>query len=276
MSICLPDGRCIDPSSMKVSELKDILKKNKVDISQVVEKVLFSCSICASLMDKSELVDLVYKHPPKAQGKKTIHIDIVSDTMCPYSYCHYSLFVPRDYSFFRWCYVGRKNLEKSLKEFPDVSFESSDGLPLLLTQILVNWLPFFLNPNIPDEGMGFRDYVSRVYGSTSYLDRAQEHLRLKGSVYHVYLSFLFLRREAGINFLFKEDAKVFPTIDSHRLVKVLILCYIASMLNSVSGASDLDMKRKIKSCLPCSSLTLSKVPRPSVLSICQFVRKGFE
>jgi predicted DsbA family dithiol-disulfide isomerase len=164
MALCLPDGTCIDPETMPVRELKAILKKNNVDLTGIVEK--------------SELVDLVFQHPPKSLSeKKVIDIEIVSDTMCP------------------WCFVGKRHLEKAMSKFKDredVKFN-------------ITWQPFFLNANLPDEGVNFRDYIARVYGRADYLDEGEKRLKDVGS-------------RAGINFAFGKERKVYPTIDSHRLV----------------------------------------------------------
>ena len=48
--------------------------------------------------------------------------------------------------------MGKRHLEEAIKSFSgDVSFE-------------VNWLPFFLNPSTPDEGIPVLDYLARKYG----------------------------------------------------------------------------------------------------------------
>jgi predicted DsbA family dithiol-disulfide isomerase len=56
-------------------------------------------------------------------SRKLITIDVVSDTVCP------------------WCYVGKRRLEKAIKQFKDqVDFS-------------VKWLPYQLNPSAPAEGV---------------------------------------------------------------------------------------------------------------------------
>jgi predicted DsbA family dithiol-disulfide isomerase len=66
----------------------------------------------------------------------TFHLDIVSDTICP------------------WCYVGKRRL--------------AQALPLLAAEGLsfdVTWRPFQLNPDLPKEGLDRRIYRSRKFGS---------------------------------------------------------------------------------------------------------------
>ncbi len=64
----------------------------------------------------------------------TIHIDIVSDVVCP------------------WCFVGKARLEKALALVPDVNVQ-------------VRWRPFFLNPWIPREGIDRKNYLETKFGS---------------------------------------------------------------------------------------------------------------
>jgi predicted DsbA family dithiol-disulfide isomerase len=70
------------------------------------------------------------------QTVDTFHLDIVSDTICP------------------WCYVGKRRL--------------AQALPLLAAEGLsfgVRWRPFQLNPDLPKEGLDRRSYRSRKFGS---------------------------------------------------------------------------------------------------------------
>ena len=54
--------------------------------------------------------------------KLRLHVDVVSDVVCP------------------WCYIGKKRLESALKLVDDV-------------EVTVRYRPFFLNPWIPREGV---------------------------------------------------------------------------------------------------------------------------
>jgi predicted DsbA family dithiol-disulfide isomerase len=66
------------------------------------------------------------------------NIDVHSDVICP------------------WCFVGKRRLERALRE---VGAEAS-----------VTWLPFELNPDMPQEGMTRAEYRARKFGE----DRSRE------------------------------------------------------------------------------------------------------
>ena len=64
-----------------------------------------------------------------------MHIDIVSDVICP------------------WCFVAKKNFERALDLLPNRRNYS------------VVWRSYELNPGMPKEGMDRREYRSRKFGS---------------------------------------------------------------------------------------------------------------
>ncbi len=68
-----------------------------------------------------------------------LHIDIVSDIVCP------------------WCYIGKRRLEAALKLF--AAKHPTQAAPQ------VSWLPFQLNPDLPLSGMSRADYLQRKFGS---------------------------------------------------------------------------------------------------------------
>lgn len=65
----------------------------------------------------------------------TLHIDIVSDVVCP------------------WCIIGYKQLTQALE---------ATGTPHE-----IHWHPFELNPTMPPEGQNLREHVAEKYGSTA-------------------------------------------------------------------------------------------------------------
>jgi predicted DsbA family dithiol-disulfide isomerase len=69
--------------------------------------------------------DISYTHPVK--------IEVWSDTVCP------------------WCYIGLKRLQQALAARPHIAAE-------------VVWLPFELNPELPEPGMGRREYMQAKFG----------------------------------------------------------------------------------------------------------------
>jgi len=70
---------------------------------------------------------------------RMIHIDVISDTVCP------------------WCYIGKRRLDRAIAARPDDRFE-------------VEWRPFQLNPDMPPAGMDRQQYLSLKFGGP---DRAR-------------------------------------------------------------------------------------------------------
>jgi predicted DsbA family dithiol-disulfide isomerase len=78
-----------------------------------------------------------------------MHIDIISDTVCP------------------WCFIGKRRLEKAMSQRPDMNFE-------------VLWRPFQLNPDMPREGMDRRQYVETKFGGRERAKQIYEHIEDAG------------------------------------------------------------------------------------------------
>ncbi|MFI8382638.1 DsbA family oxidoreductase [Pseudomonas sp. NPDC079086] len=74
-------------------------------------------------------------------NSKKLHIDIVSDVVCP------------------WCIVGYRQLEKALQ---------ASG-----TDYELHWQPFELNPDMPPEGQNLREHLAEKYGATK--EQSQEN-----------------------------------------------------------------------------------------------------
>ncbi|WP_135454311.1 DsbA family oxidoreductase [Vibrio echinoideorum] len=80
-----------------------------------------------------------------------IQLDIISDVMCP------------------WCVVGYKNLEQAITELG------------LAEQVELEWQPFELNPDMPQEGENLRDHIMRKYGSSAEESQSsREQLTARG------------------------------------------------------------------------------------------------
>ena len=60
-----------------------------------------------------------------------MRIDIVFDTICP------------------WCFIGKRQLDLALTNLPHLNFE-------------INWYSYFLNPEMPLEGIDFNELFSNV------------------------------------------------------------------------------------------------------------------
>jgi predicted DsbA family dithiol-disulfide isomerase len=106
--------------------------------------------------------------------QRALSIDVVSDVVCP------------------WCFVGKRRLEEAV---------ARAGVP-----IEVRWRPFQLDPTIPPEGKGRREYLEGKFGS---LERVRPmHDRL-----------VEIGRAEGIAFDFDRIAISPNTLDAHRLVR---------------------------------------------------------
>lgn len=103
----------------------------------------------------------------------TITVDVISDVICP------------------WCWIGKRRLEKAIVAL---------GLP-----VKIRWLPFQLNPMMPEEGIRRRAYRIQKFGSW---ERSQE---LDAKVVAV-------GKEEGIDFAFDRIERTPNTRAAHRLI----------------------------------------------------------
>jgi predicted DsbA family dithiol-disulfide isomerase len=116
------------------------------------------------------------------QGSNRIKIDIISDTMCP------------------WCWVGKRNLEKALEDMPEIQAE-------------INWLPYFLDKNLPEAGKPVAEYYVGNYGDARAGERMKPGLVAAG-------------KRCGIDFetYYINMTHYRPTIRSHRLIQLAKRC----------------------------------------------------
>ncbi len=106
-----------------------------------------------------------------------IKIDFVSDVVCP------------------WCAIGYKRLERAIAE---------TGLQ---DQVDIEWHPFFLNPDMSDEGENNNDYGARKYQRTA--EQSQQNRE----------RITELAKEAGFNFNLDDNSRVFNTRNAHTLLE---------------------------------------------------------
>ena len=102
-------------------------------------------------------------------------IDVISDVICP------------------WCYIGKRRLEKALSRFGSEH------------EVRVRWLPYQLNPTMPNEGISRRKYRNRKFGSW------ERSLELDAKVVAV-------GETEGIHFAFDRIERTPNTVDAHRLI----------------------------------------------------------
>jgi predicted DsbA family dithiol-disulfide isomerase len=107
-----------------------------------------------------------------------LHIEIVSDIVCP------------------WCYIGKRRMEAALALFAAAHPEQPKPQ--------VSWLPFQLNPDLPETGMSRADYLQRKFG-TSDGDGIYERVSAEG-------------KKEGLDFKFSAIARQPNTLAAHTLL----------------------------------------------------------
>jgi predicted DsbA family dithiol-disulfide isomerase len=103
-----------------------------------------------------------------------IRLDIFSDPVCP------------------WCYVGKANLDRALEAHPDHPFA-------------IQWHPFQLNPDMPNEGVAKRAYLEEKFGGKARVDAIHERLRE-------------VARGAGVDMDPDKPQRMPNTLNAHRLI----------------------------------------------------------
>lgn len=87
-----------------------------------------------------------------AMNSPTLTIDVVSDVVCP------------------WCYIGKRKLEAALA-LP----EAAD-----LPNVVIRWHPFQLNPDVPAQGIGRKQYLEDKFGGPQGAAEVYDRVRTAG------------------------------------------------------------------------------------------------
>jgi predicted DsbA family dithiol-disulfide isomerase len=106
-----------------------------------------------------------------------LKIEVASDVICP------------------WCYIGKKRLEKTLALL--------DGE----VKPEIRWLPFQLNPGMPESGMARADYRKAKFGSIERGRELDARVAAEG-------------RAEGIEFAFERMQRTPNTVAAHRLIQL--------------------------------------------------------
>ncbi|WP_435162822.1 DsbA family oxidoreductase [Candidatus Pelagibacter bacterium nBUS_25] len=91
-----------------------------------------------------------------------------------------------------WCFIGHKNLNKALKNFPNIKFD-------------IRHIPFQLNPDMPTEGIHRDKYLEIKFGGKDYAAPMYENMKLKA-------------KESRINLNLDKIKRTPNTILSHLLI----------------------------------------------------------
>eukprot|EP00041_Stephanoeca_diplocostata_P003223 m.32758 g.32758 ORF g.32758 m.32758 type:complete len:308 (-) comp14160_c0_seq1:404-1327(-) len=110
--------------------------------------------------------------------EKALHIDVVSDTICP------------------WCYLGKRRLETALRE-----------LKLIYTDVnfTLRWRPHFVAPHLPRLGVDKKKSYMKKLGSSKRISAMMTYMQSLGE-----------RETPPI--MFKFGGKIANSMDSHRLL----------------------------------------------------------
>lgn len=108
----------------------------------------------------------------------SVTIDIVSDFVCP------------------WCFIGKNRLAEAVAQVRERQPQ---------TDFQINWLPYFLDPAVPQAGVPYMAYLEAKFGGAKRVAAVHESIIASG-------------RESGIEFNFARIAQRPNTLRAHRLV----------------------------------------------------------
>lgn len=119
-----------------------------------------------------------------------LQVDVIADLVCP------------------WCYLGKRRL--------------ADALAAVHGPSHVRWVPFQLNPAIPEQGIPLGDYLRERFGDPAALESAMAELTRRGLA-------------EDVRFRFDRIERMPNTLNAHRLMRFAEL----SGLNTSAVAEDL-------------------------------------
>ena len=105
---------------------------------------------------------------------KLMRINVFADTICG------------------WCFIGHRNLNETLKKFPNIKFD-------------IRHIPFQLNPDMPTEGISREKYLEIKFGGKEHAAPMYENMKLKA-------------KDSGMNFYLDKIIKTPNTVLSHLLI----------------------------------------------------------
>lgn len=109
------------------------------------------------------------------RSPETLQVDVIADLVCP------------------WCYLGTRRLKEA--------FASVRG------PRNVSWIPFQLNPAMPEGGTPLNDYLRDRFGDPEALQPALAELTRQG-------------HDQGVNFRFDRIQRIPNTLNAHRLMRL--------------------------------------------------------
>lgn len=131
---------------------------------------------------------MALKAASTAKDRAMIRLDIFSDPVCP------------------WCLVGKANLDRALESYVEHPF-------------VIQWHPFQLNPEMPEEGVDKASYLAERFGGAQKLQEANDRLRQMAA-------------KAGLDLNPDTPTRIPNTLNSHRLIHWAGLEGVQSLLVS--------------------------------------------
>lgn len=126
---------------------------------------------------------------PAPAPLKTLHIDFVSDVVCP------------------WCVVGLGGLETALDKLKDEGVQAD-----------IHFQPFELNPQMPPEGENIVEHIGKKYGSTPE-QSAQNREMIKARAAEAWKTLKSpISGGVGFDMRMSETSRIWNTFDAHRLI----------------------------------------------------------
>lgn len=123
----------------------------------------------------TERVSNIFRDSDRPVAGAALHIDVIADFVCPF------------------CFVGKRRL--------DVALKAVKG------PYDVSWYPFQLNPDLPDEGLPFDEYLVQRFESRKNVQPVLDHLVADG-------------RSVGIDFDFDGIRHVPNTLRVHQVMQL--------------------------------------------------------
>ena len=102
-----------------------------------------------------------------------LHVEVIADLICPF------------------CYIGKRRLDTALRAVQG--------------PYDVTWYPWQLNPDMPENGLAYEDYLTQRFGSPANVEPILDSLRREG-------------RATGVEFRFDRLQRVPNTLRAHLLM----------------------------------------------------------
>jgi len=121
----------------------------------------------------SQALSNIARDHDRVAPRAALHVEVIADLICPF------------------CYIGKRRL--------DTALHAVQG------PYDVTWYPWQLNPEMPDDGLGYEEYLTQRFGSPGNVEPILDSLRREG-------------RADGIEFRFDRLKRVPNTLKAHQLM----------------------------------------------------------